>query len=362
MHAGERWRLGHRPGLDGLRGIAIGLVVLAHAAPDRFVNGGTVGVTVFFALSGFLITSLLLDERGRTGSVSFRRFYGRRARRLLPALVVYLAFWTTAGALGWSPFRVQAAEVASTLLYFANWVIAAFGGMSYPTAITWSLSVEEQFYVLWPLTFLLARRWPRAQVAIAASGIVAGGIFRLLAWHGPTSWMQVYYPSQMHMDAILLGCLLALTVHRYPTALRRVSPRVGWLGIGLLTFLLVVQSETLKWLADPLLASAGCCLLIASVLLSGSRWLEVAPLRWLGRRSYALYLWHYPITVLAGPGYHWFPQWAGIALSLALAEVSWWVVERPFQRRRTAAQSVDSGRVESVPVPHWSRAPVASSS
>lgn len=329
---GERWRLGRRPGLDGVRGLAIGLVLVTHFTLGGIKNGGSVGVTVFFALSGFLITSLLIEERQRTGRVSFRGFYARRARRLLPALIAYLAFWCLAWAFGWSPFYMLPGEVFAALFYVANWAMALGGGMSYPTGITWSLSIEEQFYVLWPLVLLLTRRWPRLQLLLAGAGVVAAVAWRLAMWHGPGSWWPIYYRTEGHVDSLLVGCLLALVVHRWPSVLRRTSPRLGWAGLAVLAAVMLEQGDMIKYLWEPFLAAVASCALIASVLVGGSRWLKLAPLRWLGRRSYALYLWHYPISVLSGPDFRWFPVWVGLVLSLFIAEVSWWLVELPVQR------------------------------
>lgn len=343
MHSGQ-WRLGHRPALDGLRGIAIGLVLLAHTFPGEFVNGGSVGVTVFFALSGFLITSLLIEERASTGRLSLRRFYIRRGRRLLPALIAYLTFWTVLAVAGWSAYQVKPGEVIAALFYFSNWVMAVGGGLWQPYGITWSLAIEEQFYLLWPLTFLLARRWPRLPLVTAAAGVVVAVVLRLVLWdNGKGAW-EVYYRSDTRMDSLLIGCLVALVVHR--TGARGVDPRVGWIGVGGLGVLLAWQSDAVKYLAEPFAASVAACTIIMSVLVGGSHWLEWSPLRWLGQRSYALYLWHYPILAMVWADM--LPLWAGLVLSFVAAELSWWLIERPFRRTRqpvatsSVAESDDS--------------------
>jgi peptidoglycan/LPS O-acetylase OafA/YrhL len=132
MRPGD-WRLGHRPALDGLRGIAILLVLLGHVTAGKVATAGAVGVTVFFALSGFLITSLLVEERRDSGGVSMRRFYQRRARRLLPALFVYLAFWAVLSALSVGPYVIWPGEIVAAVFYCMNWIMAAGVPVSHPT-------------------------------------------------------------------------------------------------------------------------------------------------------------------------------------------------------------------------------------
>lgn len=336
--------MGHLPGLDGLRGVAIGLVVAAHAMPTRFVNGGAVGVTMFFALSGFLITSLLLRERRVTGRISISRFYGRRARRLLPALIAYLAFWLALSTAGVGLFQVRPGEVIVALLYFMNWVMAGNLPISDPMGITWSLSIEEQFYLVWPLTFILARRWPRLPLVAAVIGIVAAIAARALSWDGTNAMWAIYYRTDTRMDSLFVGCLLAIVVHRVGIAWVRTW--MGFLGGVVVIALLAVETDVVKFGAVPLLAAVATCCYIASVLAGRSRWLGLSPLRWLGRRSYALYLWHYPLCVLAWDGTDILPMWVSLVLAFAAAELSWWVVETPFRRRRTGSFEPPSGAGE----------------
>jgi peptidoglycan/LPS O-acetylase OafA/YrhL len=347
----QGWRLGHRPGLDGLRGIAILLVLAGHVMPDAFVNGGSVGVTVFFALSGFLITSLLIEEQRGTGTFSPRRFYERRARRLLPALAVYLACWIAFSIFAVGPYRVAPGEVLAAMFYFMNWVLAAGIPVSHPMAITWSLSVEEQFYLLWPLTFIFARRWPRAPWVAAALGIVVAVGLRIVSWSGPSSGGSIYYRTDTRMDSILIGCLLALLVYLVgpPNRVRVLAP----MCLAAIAVLLAWHVPYAKYVVVPGVVALATCGLILATITGHLRWLEWTPLRWFGKRSYALYLWHYPLVVMAWPGIGVLPMWLAIVLALTAAELSWWLVERPFRR-----PSAKPGQARAKPSPEGVEPPV----
>ena len=289
MHAGERWRLGHRPGLDGLRGVAVLLVVVDHLGVPRCFGLAQLGVTAFFILSGFLITSLLLEERAATGSISFRRFYMRRARRLAPALVVCAGVVAVVAA----GVGMGNVGVVPAITYTMDFVQA--GGGQYqegPFGHTWTLAIEEQFYLVWPVLLVgMAAAFGRGVwVAIAAgyAGLVAWSV--LLVQHGASS-ARLYYGADVRGSALLIGCAVAAYLHHHGTARprRRAVPILEW-----------------------------------------------RPLRDTGRYSYGVYLWHFPVLCLL----RWFdpqmPWWRLAAVSLpvtaGVVALSWRYVEQPFRR------------------------------
>lgn len=329
----ERWRLGYRPELDGLRGVAILAVLLSHAG-FPVPGGGIVGVTLFFVLSGFLITSLLLDERAERGRVSLVDFYVRRALRLLPALVVMVGVVTAiqiAFAAQSDPLR----DAAAALSYAGNWSIISSGDIGL-LHHTWSLAVEEQFYVLWPLLFLLLIRWPRAMLGllcVAAAGALALRVDMVLTG---APLHRVANGSDTRADALIAGCILALLVARGwrpPSRLASVAVfglaacvlAVGYSPIGL-TFGLAATTV----LATLAVAGAG----------RPAGWLRWAPLRRTGRISYGIYLWHVPLMFGMLVHATAIPLAVriigGIAMSIALAELSYRWVELPFLRLKPA--------------------------
>src|SRR6202035_2992945 len=206
------------PSLEGLRGLAALMVVVAHALPDE--GGFTVGVDVFFVLSGLLITRLVVDELARRGTASLREFYIRRAFRLFPALFVFIV-----AVLAWTQFLCPGVGTASvhgtllnSLLYVENWHVIAVAPAATPAfpadpaSQAWSLSVEEQFYLLWPVVLIAAWRWKgkRAALIVAACGLVLSLVdIYGLAWFG-TTYARVYFGSDTRAAEVLAGCCIAL--------------------------------------------------------------------------------------------------------------------------------------------------------
>lgn len=348
MHTGERWRLGRRPGLDGLRGVAILLVLGGHA---QLLPGssGPVGVTVFFALSGFLITSLLLGERATTGRIRWVEFYRRRALRLFPVLACYVLVTGALTVVGAQGFGFPLSEYVPPIFYIENWLMAIRGWAPNPTSITWSLSVEEQFYLLWPLVIILGRRVPRLPLIAAAAGLMLAPVLRMLLWDGGAGAWRVYYGTDTRMDCLLLGCLLAVVVSN-----RSESAWWRWVWPAGVAAVALACTGLFSPIWMPTLVTAGACAMIAAVLAGGARWLAWSPLRWFGKRSYAMYLWHYPLVYVAARTEHQIPMWLAVGLSLLASELSWRVIETPFLRLKNRPTST-THQTDSAALP----APVA---
>jgi peptidoglycan/LPS O-acetylase OafA/YrhL len=331
MDSGERWRLGHRPGLDGLRGVAIGLVVIDHGFGRSRINGlGAAGVVMFFTLSGFLITSLLLEERAREGSISLPRFYLRRARRLLPALVVCVG---VVGALGLVVPVVDYRLAVGALTYSANWIQAS-SGIEHMTALThtWSLSIEEQFYLVWPLVLVALLRLASRRVATLATGVVVAltAVLPFVLFATTESFTRIYYGSDARSMPLLAGCLLALVMHGRPV--RQVPAGLAVAALATAAMAALNGSIVTMTLADPQITAGLTCVAIWVVAQAERGPLEWAPMRLLGCRSYGLYLWHVPVFVTlvhfgASP---LLVAAIGVPVAWGLTLLSWRFVEAPF--------------------------------
>ena len=346
--AAQRRRLGRQPALDGVRALAIGLVVLGHI--DDVLRpgagafpGGFLGVDVFFVLSGFLITRLLLEEGDLTGRLSLARFYGRRATRLLPALALFLV-----GHIVWvvtTDFPITRGDEAKSLffivLYLGNWSHKLGSGLLFGLGHLWSLSVEEQFYLVWPCVLLVVRRRPQLLRAVIALGIVTAIVVRIALWSGEGSWIQIFSRTDARMDALLIGAALALAhasgaLARVPIAVRRGVAVAGlaWI-VG--SALVVEPSSSFLFHGGFTLVALAAAGLIAGIVddtwwLSGL--LSLRGPRLIGRVSYGLYLWHGLVLVwvqMEMPG-------SSDAVVLVVAAVltalvvgaSWLLVERPI--------------------------------
>jgi peptidoglycan/LPS O-acetylase OafA/YrhL len=327
-------RLVYRSELDGIRGIAILLVLASHANVPGMQYGGHVGVTAFFVLSGFLITSLLIEERQTSGRVSLRRFYERRARRLLPALVALLVFTgVLAWATGlWAAFPIQA---LATAFYSGNLAISGGLDMGY-LQHTWSLALEEQFYLLWPIVFVLVARRERL-VALLVVGIVASASIRSIL--GTATDATVFRPD-VRADAILVGCLLAFVR-------LRASRLTGWLGVAVLVIALFGPQMSSATVIT--FATLGAVAIVTSA--DRLSFLRNRVLVRVGTISYGLYLWHYAIARIIDPT-NIFATVLVVDLAFALARVSERWFERPFrQRRRPGSVGVGVARRGLAPHP-----------
>jgi peptidoglycan/LPS O-acetylase OafA/YrhL/Tfp pilus assembly protein PilF len=322
-----------------------------------WLRGGFLGVDLFFVLSGFLITSILMQEWDRTKAIRLGKFYLRRILRLAPALsafvaVVYAAtHWLVPGLSD----QFQARWALAALLYVSNLLIAY--GREYPlgyASICWSLAIEEQFYLLWPLALRTALRrglTGRALAALLLGAIaLAGGVRALLLQRGaadPDLWLRVYFAPDTRADSLLWGCLLGLLFARWRPPAR--YARLGMVSASLAALVLARMATTLNiadlvarpWLFT--LSALAAAALVLEVVRDGrlSRLLAWRPLVWIGQLSYSLYLWHavgMTIGQAAGP--------AGQAvLPFALAALSHFLIERPFLRLKDRfAPVVVSGR------------------
>ncbi len=347
------------PGLDGLRAIAVVAVIVFHLNP-HWLPGGFLGVDVFFVISGYLITSLILDEHRRRSTVSLGRFWARRARRLLPALAfVLFAVTVTAALVARDALSQLQSDIPAAIVYLLNWrlllshdsYVASFGRPPLLQHL-WSLSVEEQFYLLWPpVLLILRRRMTRgriAWVALAGAAVSAGLMAGLFHPGGNPS--AVYFGSDTHAEGLLIGCALAAAVPPWrmtasvtPTA-RRVLERSGLLALGVVIGGLAVLEfdSTLTYRGGIVIVDVATAVVVATVAHPASRLgagLARQPLRWLGLRSYSLYLWHWPIFMMTRPGSDL--RWGTgpdvilrLGLTAAAAELTYRYIEQPWRDGR----------------------------
>jgi len=367
------------PGLDGVRALAV-LAVMAFHEGIPGALGGYLGVDIFFVLSGYLITDLLVAQRARRrGRMDLRGFWTRRARRLLPALAVLLVTVTAAVAVI-EPGQLGALRPAlgAAATYSSNWYqalhhvsyFAAFGPPA-PLQHLWSLAIEEQFYLVWPLILglvLLLAETRRARASIAWAGAAASALLMALLYTPGADPSLVYYGTDTHATALLVGSAIALTcpLARMVTAPPELARRLDFIGMAGLAVLAWAVGHFPG--ADPAVYPAG--LIIAALAAAGltlaaaapgtiSSLLSLPPLRWLGLRSYGIYLWHWPVIALTvavlgrQPGNAWL--WIiEAAAAIGLAAASWKWIETPILRNgfratfracwRMLAESVTAAR------------------
>jgi peptidoglycan/LPS O-acetylase OafA/YrhL len=321
----------YRPSLDGLRALCALGVFLFHASYEH--SGGFLGVDVFFVLSGYLITGILVDDIDRHGRVRFGRFYARRARRLLPAvfLALGLSFFVWPRVGGATPFWTAAKPV---LLYYVNWNQAL--GPALPLSHFWSLSAEEQFYFVWPLAVALLARLGRRRMAVAVGiGVLAAAVARgaLTAARSPFGG---YFSTFARADELLIGALAAI-VHRAPELgwrerLDRVAGKLAWPGVAVLFAGFAFAHIDDHWLAYggfTMNALAAAALIVHGASDAPSllkRLLQRPVLVWLGRRSYGFYIYHLIVIKLFEPWRtHGVRNWVFVAAAelVAVVLVAW---------------------------------------
>lgn len=322
-------RFAHRPALDGVRAFAVAAVLVYHGGVAA-VPGGFLGVDAFFVLSGFLITSLLLEEHARTGRVSLRAFYARRARRLLPALGAVLVFAATV----YVGFGASLRQLVPVVFYVANWPRAAgheIGLMNH----TWSLAIEEQFYIVWPLVLIVGLRWARRWLLAATVAAAAGSVaLRFLLADGGVREDRVWFGTDTNAFALLAGCALALWMANRRTGQNRTG--IATAAGAVLVAAGAWSSTTGYTFVVPLVAAAAGVIMIAALCQSGPVGVFGAGwLRYAGRRSYAWYLWHVPLLIVLRLAFDVDSATAGVATlvsTVILGELSWRLVERPALR------------------------------
>jgi len=338
-------RLGRRPRLNGLRGLAILMVMAFHAARGRVLLGGFIGVDLFFVLSGFLITTLLIDEFAATARISLRKFYARRALRLFPALVPFLAACLLILVRVHGDLRALMARfLLATAFYCAN-LFEAYGHLLY-WAHTWSLSEEEQFYLLWPALLILllrSRLTPRAIATTTAAIFLLASLARIVAWrygpHAGDSRFGFFSPFT-HADGLVLGCLLGqLFAWDLLPEGKRAHRVLGTASLASLAYLVaafvrISQSSAFLYEGGFTLIAVACALLLLEALrpspLGLFRLLDWRPLRYTGEISYGLYIWN-PVFLFNYPGSAFNPV-VGIGLTFAAAAMSFRWIETPALR------------------------------
>lgn len=355
-------RLQYMPQLDGLRAVAVLIVLSGHIAR---VPGAFVGVVLFFALSGFLMTSLLLKEWARNGTIALGHFYLRRLLRLYPALVAllvgYLIWVALITAFGSTPqpdlVRLALWGTMFAALHSVN--IAAATGDNVPAALThlWSLDTLEQFYIFWP-PLLLVLLWRGATtrrligVAVAVIGLVILNRVRLVL--GGATIPRLYFGPDSNIDVVFIGCIagIAFAEDSLPRALRRPLPRNLLTGVAVATLgLTILHVEIVdRWLyLGPLtLVGVAATALVVSAVLDPtsllSRALSVRPLVYLGMISYGIYLWQQVIVFAIAR----FPPVVEVGLSIAMGALSWHVVEKRFTRLKRRDRELIDNRADGI--------------
>jgi peptidoglycan/LPS O-acetylase OafA/YrhL len=349
-------RLAYQPALDGLRAFAVVLVLAFHNGQFEprtgAVRGGFLGVDVFFVLSGYLITTLLLVEQGANGRISLRRFWARRARRLLPAV-----FIAAVGVLAYAAFVAPAADgsrirgdILATLLYVQNWHLVLLNTVERtPLNHAWSLSVEEQWYVLWPLLLVgaaLVLRGRMNRLVLVIGGLaLASAAWTYVLYRSGASHQRLFYGTDTRAQALLVGALLAVVLRYYKPLVARMGRSLEFAGLaGVVVIIWFVKTSNpasnVLYRGGALVFALACAALIAAAVQAESPILRpvlsLRPLCAIGLVSYGLYLYHYPV-------YFWLtPErlnmsgaavvGARIVVTAAIATASYVFIEQPIRR------------------------------
>ncbi|MCQ4088009.1 acyltransferase family protein [Saccharibacillus sp. JS10] len=348
----------YMPGLDGLRALAV-LAVIVYHLHTEWAPGGLLGVTMFFVLSGYLITDILLSQWDRNGKFDMKDFWIRRAKRLLPAMLV-VVFATILWSLIVDRTRLPAmiGDVPAALLYYSNWwsifhevsYFQSFGPLS-PLGHLWSLAVEEQFYIFWPILLgigLILAQKKRAKLALVLAGLAFASALAMAIMYRPgEDPSRVYYGTDTRLFSLLIGAALAVVwpsrklktnISKSATKTLDITATVCLIVIAILIFT-SNDYGTFLYRGGMVLLSLATTILVAALAHPACRLgrvLGTKPLRWIGARSYGLYLWHYPVIVLTTPlvntgGPNMLRIILQLIVSFALAALSYRYIEQPVR-------------------------------
>ena len=354
----DPFRLGYRPALDGVRGIAIFAVLMVHTHHIfgwPLLQGGNIGVDIFFVLSGFLITALLLEEWEHTGTISLKSFYWRRMLRLVPALLLLLAilYYVSDVLLLPADANDTRRAIPVAFVYASDLGLAFFNLRLGALQHTWSLAIEEHFYFIWPLllfAFLKLGITRKRLVIITLLLAVASALHRATLQQLGALPVRTYYGIDTRADALLIGCATGMCVSwglvRIQIFRFLLLPALLVIAVCLLA---TEYATPFMHLGGFTLLAAATAVLLVNLVLSpksyGNALLEYTPLVWLGRISYGVYLWHYPVfKATSFLGAAW-PLKLGVAVAatLIVSSLSYYLVERPaltLKRRLTSVSAV----------------------
>ncbi|MCX6534742.1 MAG: acyltransferase [Actinobacteria bacterium] len=369
----ERNLPAHVVGLDGVRGVAVLLVFISHfhwilspdpfltkVTPWHFINrtfeAGFMGVDIFFVLSGFLITSLLMKDRSTNQKNLFKRFYRRRALRLLPALYALLIADFFVSRWENFPGDIQWRTTWHAILFLNNWnIVNNFGEAQNDLGHLWSLGIEEQFYLIWPLTiWLLAKLKIPSKMMIPlilfASLVVM--VHRTSLWNDGTSWIILYIRTDTRLDSLLIGAMFAYVYRHFQVPSKILNSVATFSLMGLIYIKYVLDKSPfifeMGWTIIALLAGF-IILSVAEGVFFVQKVFTWRPLTMIGKVSYGLYLWHMPIFLLFGRHVTSGPKplrlLIGIILASVVTSLSWFFIEKPFL-------NLKNRRYGNVPVIH----------
>ncbi|UFH56351.1 acyltransferase [Spirosoma sp. KNUC1025] len=365
------------PALDGFRGLAILIVVVSHYGFGKWIPGGF-GVTLFFFISGFLITRLLIAEHYKTQQIDLKGFYLRRVLRLYPALLMMVIL-----AIGFSLSTgcgLQPGDILSTLFYYRNYymlygVDASAFACGRMFNITWSLAIEEHFYLFFPLLFIALYRWPKVLGSVMFLGIIGALAWRiqLITTEGlnEITMFKTYHFTETRLDAIMYGCLVSLILHhdRSERFLRlTISPVTLTIAVGMLLFTLLYRDDFFRETWRYSIQGVALSLILPAILygktyMSVKNWLSQPKLVLIGKFSYSLYLFHWVGVVVAERlvgGERLTATWllTAVPLGLVLSVISYYGVEKPTARlRKRFGSTVETA--PGLPEAHLSTKPTA---